>query len=125
MTRLEFSAKVKDQAAQRAGGKCQLCGLPFAGKAMAFDHILPDALGGKPTLANCQVLCVPCHTAKTAKEDVPRIRKADRQRRAHSGIKASKSPPIKSAGFAKAEKPRKIDRSALPELPPRSLYRDV
>jgi hypothetical protein len=40
------------------------------------------------------------------------------------GIKTSKAPPIKSAGFAKAEKPRKIDRSELPSLPPRRMFID-
>ena len=125
MKRLEFSAKTKDQAAQRAGGKCQACGLPFAGKAMHFDHILPAALGGEPTLANCQCLCEPCHKEKTGKEDVPRIRKADRQRRAAAGIKRQTGPKLQSAGFAKTDKPRAIDKSAMPKLPPRSLYRDA
>lgn len=117
--RMEFPAKVKDQAAARAGGKCQRCGLPFAGKPMHFDHILPAALGGAPTLANCAVLCVPCHAEKTGKEDIPRIRKADRQRRAHLGIKREDGQKIKSPGFPK--KPR----TPKPSLPPRPMYEDI
>ena len=80
----EFTAKTKDSAAIRANGKCEICGLPVKGRGH-FDHILPVALGGKPTLENCQFVCEPCHTAKTSKEDLPRIRKADRQRRSDNG----------------------------------------
>lgn len=126
MKRAEFTAKVRDKAADRSAGKCQKCGLPFGGKKMHFDHILPLALSGESSLANCQVLCVSCHTAKTAKEDVPRIRKADRVKRAARGIKNNIGPKIKSAGFPiKQEKLGKIDKSALPQLPRRSIYGDL
>ena len=120
MKRIEFSAKIRDKAADRAAGKCQKCGLPFAGKKMHFDHILPLALNGESTLANCQVLCEPCHNEKTAKEDVPRIRKADRSRRAARGIKATNGPKIQSAGF-----PVKPKREKLPLPDRRSMYEDV
>lgn len=115
---IEFSAKTKDQAAQRAGGKCEKCGIPFYGRRPEFDHILPAALGGKPELANCMVLCEPCHAEKTAKEDVPRIRKADRQRRAANGSRAPRKK-IQSRPFPETEKTErrpKIDKSALPPL---------
>lgn len=121
--RVEFTAKVRDKAADRAGGKCQKCGLPFAGKKMHFDHILPLALYGESTLANCQVLCEPCHKEKTGKEDVPRIRKADRVKRAALGIKTTNGPTIESRGFPKKpERVGKIDKSVLPALPRRGLY---
>ncbi len=121
--RIEFSTKVRDKAADRAAGKCQKCGLPFAGKKMHFDHILPLALNGESTLANCQVLCEPCHKEKTGKEDVPRIRKADRVKRAALGIKRD-GPKIHSPGFPKKqERPGKIDKGALPTLPRKGLYR--
>lgn len=120
--RIEFTAKIRDKAADRACGKCQKCGLPFGGKKMHFDHILPLALNGESTLANCQVLCEPCHNEKTAKEDVPRIRKADRSRRAARGIKNANGPKIKSPGFPlKQEKPGKIDKSKLQPLPRRNI----
>lgn len=126
MKRIEFPAKVRDKAADRAAGKCQKCGLPFGGKKMHFDHILPLALYGESTLANCQVLCEPCHKEKTGKEDVPRIRKADRVRRAALGIKRD-GPKIQSAGFpAKPERPGKIDKGALQPLPRRNpLTREI
>ena len=124
--RLEFSAKVRDQAAQRANGKCEMCGLPFNGRRPHYDHILPAALGGKPELANCQVLCEPCHKEKTAKEDVPRIRKADRQRRAATGAHRPR-PKIASNPDALKAPPKaaRIDKSALAPLPRRSIYRDA
>lgn len=117
--RQEFSTKIRDQAALRAGDKCQICGMPFAGKRKHFDHILPCALDGQPTLANCSVVCEPCHKAKTGQEDVPRIRKADRQRRAHLGARRPKAL-IKSRGFDHKPRPEK-----LPMPPRRSIYEDA
>lgn len=99
MSRREFSSKTMDQAYARSSGRCEnkACGAVLRPGKFHYDHILPDALGGKPTLANCQVLCVGCHKAKTAKEDVPRIRKADRQRKAHIGAKPPPKHEIRNA----------------------------
>lgn len=119
MVRLEFSDKVRDKAAIRANGCCELCGLKFKGRP-EFDHILCAAYGGKPVLVNCQVLCRQCHAEKTAK-DVRGMRKADRQRRATNGAKSPKHP-IRSRGFAKTETPKREPR---PHLPPRQLYNEV
>lgn len=112
MTRLEFTAQIRDAAIQRANGVCQTCGMPFAGKKIEVDHLLPLALGGKSELANAVALCKSCHATKTAKEDVPRIRKADRQRRAHNGAELPKQP------IAARPKPAKPPNGKLP-VPPR------
>lgn len=122
---VEFPAKVRDQADARAKGCCETCGLPFKGRPQ-YDHVLPAALGGQPTLANCRAICVPCHKAKTA-DDVGRIRKADRQRRADNGAKLPSKRLVQSAGFTKSEpKPKagaaRIDKSALPLLPRRPMF---
>ncbi len=117
--RAEFSNKVKAKAAERAAGKCQKCGLPFNGRRPHFDHILPDALGGEATLANCSVLCEPCHAEKTSKEDVPRIRKADRQKRSALGIKRD-GQKIASRGFPTSEKKREPKQA----LPPKPMFED-
>ena len=117
--RVEFSAKVCDRAALRAGGICRICCLPFGGKKIHFDHILPAALGGKATLANCQAICEPCHKEKT-KVDVGGIRKADRQRRADNNIKRQ-SAPIGSRPKPEKAAPR-FDRTPLP---PRKLYEKI
>lgn len=82
MSRKEFPAKVKIAAFERAKGRCENCGVLIRYGAH-YDHRIPDAIGGAPTLDNCQVLCRNCHGAKTAKEDVPTIAKAKRVRNKH------------------------------------------
>ena len=112
MKRDEFSAKTKDQAAQRANGFCEKCRAPMAGRRFEFDHVLPDALGGKATLANCQAICPKCHKEKTA-SDVRGIRKADRQRRAATGAERTKqaipSRPKPSKPPPKPKAPQRRD----------------
>ena len=112
---LEFPRKIKAEAFKRANGHCEACRLPFKGGA-EYDHILPVALGGEPTLANCRAICAACHKLKTA-EDIGRIRKADRQGDKASGAIAPKAsiprPP-------KAEREKKPTFTA--ELPKRRLY---
>lgn len=87
--RQEFSAKVKVAAFERAKGCCELCktGIRLRPGDIYYDHRNPDALGGEPTLENCQVLCRSHHAAKTADEDVPAIAKAKRRYRRAAGIK--------------------------------------
>ena len=67
-----------DLAFERAGGHCEGCTARLTVGKFAYDHVVPDALGGEPILTNCAVLCTNCHGAKTAKGDVPRIAKAVR-----------------------------------------------
>lgn len=86
MKRREFSNYVKAQAALRANGRCEKCTARLVGP-YHFDHIVPDAMGGEPTLENCALLCKACHSAKTTKSDIPRIAKTKRQQRKHMGIK--------------------------------------
>lgn len=107
MKRIEFSPSTKRKAYDRDKGICRACSLPVKTGQEEYDHILPAALGGKADLANCQLLCSPCHKEKTGKEDVPRIRKADRQRARHVGAKQPKGT-IKSAGFPVKEKREKL-----------------
>lgn len=95
MTRREFPARVKVAAYERAGGGCEECGTPLRVGKTHYDHVLPDALGGEPTLENCAVLCSGCHGVKTARQDVPTIAKMKRQRAKHLGAKVSKWPRSK------------------------------
>lgn len=91
-SRHEFGPKVRQAAFDRAGGLCEGCGgFLYTGK-FAYDHIIPDALGGEPTLTNCAVLCTACHGTKTAQADVPRIAKAVRQHQKHIGARAPSRP---------------------------------
>ena len=86
--------------------------MPLRGKRKEFDHVTPDGLGGKPTLENCSVLCLPCHKAKTHEKDRPRMQKADNQRKADQGLKPPPRQQIKSRGFDKPEP--KAPRIGLP-----------
>lgn len=113
---VEFSRKVKAAAFLRSGGKCEMCGLAFKAGSAEYDHALPAALGGAPTLANCRAICQPCHKAKTA-TDVRGIRKSDRQRDRASGAKTAK---------AKIPQPPKVEKQERrASLPPRQLYGDM
>lgn len=115
MSRREFSDKVRERAYDRAKGHCQKCTAPLAPGKFAYDHILPDWLGGEPVLANCQVLCDACHREKTAREDQPRISKTKRQRRNHIGKMRT------GRGFPPPH-PRKPASTPLSKpLPPRRL----
>jgi 5-methylcytosine-specific restriction endonuclease McrA len=94
MARREFKKDVRLAAWKRSDGHCEGCGaFLYVGK-YEFDHRIPCALGGEPTLENCVVLCTNCHGAKTAKEDVPRIAKAVRGHAKHIGAKPPSRNPI-------------------------------
>jgi 5-methylcytosine-specific restriction protein A len=118
--RREFSATVKAAAFTRAKGLCGECHQPLQPGRVDYDHILPCALGGKAELANCRPLCTACHKLKTSTEDVPRIRKADRQGRAHINAKTAPTQQIANAPMPKAEK-KKNDKNPLG--PPRPMFR--
>ena len=84
--RREFSRGTKLEAYEKAGGKCQICGVELRGIAH-YDHRIPDAIGGANTVENCSVVCKACHGVKTATQDVPTIAKSKRVRMRHAGIK--------------------------------------
>jgi 5-methylcytosine-specific restriction protein A len=84
--RREFPASVRVAAFERAGGSCEKCTAPLVGSNRPqYDHAIPDAVGGEPTLANCLVLCRSCHGRKTSGKDVPEIAKTKRIRAKHLG----------------------------------------
>lgn len=85
--RHEFSTKTKAAAALRANGHCENCGRRLLTGDFHYDHDIPDALGGEPTVQNCRVLCKSCHVVKTTTADIPRIAKAKRNYRKARGIK--------------------------------------
>lgn len=116
MARREFSRKVKAAAIARAAGHCEKCKAALKPREAEVDHILPDALGGEPILANAQVLCAICHAEKTS-NDIRRTRKADRQRDKESGAIRPDSK-LRGRPFPPGAK-AKHDRI---RLPPRSLY---
>lgn len=96
--RTNFSGKVRTQAWARSRGFCEgalpngeRCACELREGFYVFDHILPDALGGRATLDNCQVLCRDCDRPKTA-ADQGVIADARRLFRAHKGLRAPRKP---------------------------------
>ena len=92
MLRREFSKAVLRAAFARADGRCEgvrtdgsrcLCTLQVG--RFHYDHIVPAALTEDASLNNCQVLCRPCHAAKTV-VDVGVIARVRRLRDRHVGI---------------------------------------
>lgn len=92
--RLEFTKQTMRDALERAESLCE--GLRSSGERCNgaltvgkyhFDHVIPAAIGGDNSLANCAVLCLPCHLEKTTKRDIPIIAKAKRVADKHRGIK--------------------------------------
>ena len=103
-------------------GICVLCGLKInPGEKFIDEHIRPLALGGSNDLENRRPVHVACAGIKTP-QDLAQIAKAKRQKKAALGIK-KETPKIESRGFNRVEKQRSIDKSELPELPRRGLYR--
>ena len=113
--RREFSRKTRAQAFERSKGCCEVCGTRLVPGKFRYDHILPDVLGGPPTLENCKVQCVTCDAPKTA-DDIRRIRKADRQRDKHTGAALPSQ-----RGFRRSPPQQRASSPLTKPLPPRRL----
>ncbi|MDP4025982.1 HNH endonuclease signature motif containing protein [Methylobacterium sp. NEAU 140] len=92
MSRREFSKAVQRAALARAVGRCEgaltdgsRCPCSLQAGRFHYDHIIPAALTEDASLDNCQVLCRPCHAAKTV-IDLGTIARVRRQRDRHVGI---------------------------------------
>lgn len=67
-----------------------------------YEHIVPDGLGGEPTLENCKVHCKNCADRKTFEEDNPRMQKADRVFKKEYGLQPVRKK-IESRGFGRSK----------------------
>lgn len=92
MPRREFSKAVLRAALDRAMGRCEgvltdgsRCPCALHVGRFHYDHIVLAALTEDASLDNCQVLCRPCHAAKTV-IDVGVIARVRRVRDRHAGI---------------------------------------
>lgn len=92
MARREFGKAVLRAALARADGRCEgrladgsRCPCALQIGRFDYDHIIPAALTQDASLENCQVLCRPCHMAKTG-IDVGVIARVRRVRDRHAGI---------------------------------------
>ena len=98
--------RVKLRIYDAAKGKCVVCTLTAS--SYECDHIVPLILGGSNRESNLQLLCVPCHKAKT-KLDVKLKAKVARVRMRHLGVAPLKRK-IQSAGFRRAAPQRTATR---------------
>jgi diadenosine tetraphosphate (Ap4A) HIT family hydrolase/5-methylcytosine-specific restriction endonuclease McrA len=53
---------------RRAGGRCELCGVPAEERAVEVDHIVPRKHGGSEDISNLQALCYVCNANKGARD---------------------------------------------------------
>lgn len=86
--RAEFDKKTKLAAFERAKGHCEKCGCKIITSA-EYDHVIEDTLTHDNSLANCMVLCVKCHAAKT-KRNRPAIDKTRRIFEKRAGVRAKR-----------------------------------
>lgn len=82
---MAVSARLRQQVAARAGGRCEYCGLSHEGQAATFhiDHIVPQASGGATALDNLALACVYCSLRKGARQDGADPRTGNRVRLYH------------------------------------------
>lgn len=120
MTGKLFSRKTLAFCAERAKGKCELCGIVLKKGEGQGHHIKERAAGGDNSPENCLWICGPCHKPLT-KKFTKGWRKAARVRDKHTGA-IHTDHPMQSAGFQKTDRSPRIDKSALPPLPRRSVY---
>lgn len=85
MMRRNFTTQTRLDAFRRAGGRCEgrldggaRCNAVLVPGRWRCDHIIPDAMGGEPTLENAQCLCPLCDGRKTPR-DVTEIARAKRR----------------------------------------------
>lgn len=114
LDRQEFPLSVRKLAFRRCCRNgvphCESCGIEINGRTgTIYEHVIPDGLGGEPTLENCKVHCRTCAEIKTVTEDNPRMQKADRVLKKNHGLRPVRKQ-IHSAGFRKAPKPRTASR---------------
>lgn len=116
--RREFPAKVRKAAFIRCckGGtqpgvpQCENCGIVLTAGNIEYEHLVPDGLGGEPTLENCGVWCrSSCSKKKTHRDDNPRMAKADRVLKKSFGLRPARQK-IASRGFSKAPPQKSASR---------------
>ena len=96
------SGSVRYEVLKRAGGRCELCGIPHEERALEVDHIVPRKEGGPDDLANFQALCWKCNANKGARDSTDfRQFRAQHQHRESGCI------------FCDMETKRVIDENAL------------
>lgn len=63
-SRRDFSSEQRLAIYRRDGGQCKLCSTAVEEGNFHADHVKPFSRGGKTSVSNGQVLCVPCNLKK-------------------------------------------------------------
>jgi 5-methylcytosine-specific restriction protein A len=91
--RTTITPKRRAEIFRDAGGICHLCSRKIApGEIWEIEHRKPLALGGTNDADNLSPAHVDCHAGKTRGE-IKIIRKADRQMKAHAGVRKKQPFP--------------------------------
>jgi 5-methylcytosine-specific restriction endonuclease McrA len=99
MARAEFTKLTKRMIWARARGYCDGCGADMTtGKRCQYDHVVACANGGDNSAYNGQLLCIPCHKAKSG-VDAKREAKIRRIRDRARGISPRRSRGISYRKF--------------------------
>jgi hypothetical protein len=63
-------ARLRRLVTQRAGGRCEYCGLSQEGQEATFhiDHVVPIAAAGETQIENLALACVSCSLRKAARQ---------------------------------------------------------
>jgi 5-methylcytosine-specific restriction endonuclease McrA len=104
--RLTITPKRRAEIFRDAGGVCHLCSRKIApGESWEVEHPKAIGLGGADDASNWRPAHVDCHAGKT-RHDVKIMRKADRQSKAHAGVKKTRNP---MPGSRKSRFKRRMD----------------
>lgn len=115
--------RVRDRIFERDGHVCHICKLTIKpGETWDADHVIALINGGEHRERNLSPAHKHCHITKSA-IDVKVKAKIARVRQRHNGVKRP-TGKLRGPSFPKFDKPRHgIDKSVLPELPRRPIYR--
>lgn len=61
----DAARRLRARVRKAVSGTCANCRFAFLPSAVDIDHIVPLSRGGEDVASNVQVLCRPCHKAKT------------------------------------------------------------
>ncbi len=66
MSHTHISATLRRKVLERAGGRCEYCGLPvrFSFAAHQIDHVIPEKHGGETVADNLALSCILCNKYK-------------------------------------------------------------
>jgi 5-methylcytosine-specific restriction endonuclease McrA len=116
MGRRSFSQKDRARIFAANNGVCHLCnGAITVGDAWEIEHVIAWELTRDDSDENLRPAHIKCHKIKTHTEDRPAINKAKRREAAHLGVKRPKKK-LQGRGFAKTDKPKRVEKSPLPPL---------